>query len=130
MPGEVDRLRTQREFTRLDPREEHEILDEAAQAVRLTVDHAADPLQVALGNESLVDRLGVSADRRQRSAQVMRDVGQELPLAAPRAALPSVLLSCAAACPAAPIAAARPIGASQRPAFAGPLTASRTCRMR
>ena len=83
MPAQIHRLGAQAELAGLDARQQHQVLDQAAEPSRLPVDHAGDAAGVLGGDPALVERLGVAADGRQRGPQIVGHAHQELPLPAP-----------------------------------------------
>jgi hypothetical protein len=77
--GKVDRIRRRDEAVGLDPRQAHQILDDPEHPLRLAADGAAEPRDgrrvelLAVGQ-----RLGITEHRRQRGAQLVARIGDEI----------------------------------------------------
>ena len=77
---EIDRFGAQRELARLEPSEQHHVLDKSTQAPGLGVEHTNNAVHVAVLDLVGVESLGIAPDRGERGAQVVAHVHEELAL--------------------------------------------------
>ena len=80
--GEVDRLALQRDLAARDARDVEQVVDQPRQLVDLALDDVARARALLVGQLLEPHQLHRVADRRQRVAQLVRQHGQELVLAA------------------------------------------------
>ena len=81
-PAHVHLLRQDREPARVQLGQVEHVADEPAEPLRLGGDGVERPLDLlGIGDDALLQRRDVAANRRQRRSQLVRDRHEEVPLA-------------------------------------------------